>query len=95
MVIMTLPLHSSPPANSFLKPLLDLSVPCHLTRDCPGLSDHDNLRPDLLRTPGAETTGRAFPDTLPATLPQTPARSSFFDAASSISKPPIKPSSAP
>ena len=32
---------------------------------------------------GAETTGRAFLDTLLAALPQTPARSSFFDALAS------------
>ncbi len=80
MVIMTLPLHSSPLAASCFKPLLQLSVPRHLTRDCPGLSDQDYLRLGLLRTLGAETTGRAFLDTLQATLPQTPARSSFFDA---------------
>ena len=39
MVIMTLPMHSSPLANAFFKPLLDLSVPRHLTGDCPRLSD--------------------------------------------------------
>ena len=83
MVIVTLPLHSSPPANSFFKPLLELSVPRHLTRDCSGIADADYLRPGLLRTPGAETTGRAFLDTLGAALPQTPARSSFFDAPAS------------
>ena len=83
MVIITIPLHSSPLANSFFKPLLDLSVPRHLTRDCPGISDQDYVRLGLLRTPGAETTGRAFLDTLGAALPQTPARSSFFDASAS------------
>ena len=83
MVIMALPLHSSPLANSFFQPLLDLSVPRHLTRDCPGLSDQDYLRLGLLRTPGAQTTGRAFLDTLQAALPQTPARSSLFDALAS------------
>ena len=83
MVIMTFPLHSSPLADSFFKPLLDLSVPRHLTRDCPGLSDQDYLRVGLLRTLGAETTGRAVLETLQAALPQTPARSSFFDALAS------------
>ena len=83
MVIMTLPLHSSPLAASFFKPLLELSVPRQLTRDCPGLSDQDYLRLGLLRTLGAETTGRAFLDTLHAILPLTPARSSFFDALAS------------
>ena len=53
MVIMTLPLHSSPPANSLFQPLLKLSVPRHLTRDCLSLSDQDFLHPGLLRTPGA------------------------------------------
>ena len=41
MVIITLPLHSSPLANAFFKPLLDLSVPRHLTRDCSGIADAD------------------------------------------------------
>ena len=41
MVVMTLPLHSSPLANAFFKPLLDLSVPRHLTRDCSGIADAD------------------------------------------------------
>ena len=44
MVIMTSPLHSSPLANSFFKPLLGLSVPRHLTRDCSGIADADYLR---------------------------------------------------
>jgi uncharacterized protein YdeI (YjbR/CyaY-like superfamily) len=83
MVIMMIPLRSHPLAAAFFKPLLDLSVPRHLTRDCPGLSDQDYLRLGLLRTLGAETTGRAFLDTLQATFPQTPARSSFFDAIAS------------
>lgn len=83
MVIMIIPLSSSPLANAFFTPLLDISVPRQLTRDCPGISDSDYLRVGLLRTLGAETTGRAFLDTLQATLPQTPARSSFFDALAS------------
>ncbi len=41
MVIMTFPLYSSPLAKAFFMPLLELSVPRHLTRNCPGLSDHD------------------------------------------------------
>ena len=44
MVIMTLPLHSSPLASAFYKPLLHLSVPRHLTRDCSGIANADYLR---------------------------------------------------
>ena len=54
-----------------------------MTRDCPSLSDQDYLRLGLLRTLAAETTGRAFLDTLQPVLPQSPVRSSLFDALAS------------
>ena len=66
MVIVALPLHSSPLANVFFKPLLELSVPRHLTRDCSGIADADYLRPGLLRTLGPK------PPVAPSSIPSGP-----------------------
>ena len=98
MDIITSPFQSFPLAAAFFKPLLDLSVPPHLSLPCHGIEDSEwlliggcwkyprfdssDLRCDS-RILGLDASGRAFLDAHHCPLTRTPARSSFFDALAS------------